>query len=197
MFPSTLDNFTPKTDNTDDVLANDVNELQTAIESLETKVGVDNSADASSLDKKVSDLETNNTGVNTGDETSTSLGSKINSSTEKTAPVDADMVGLMDSGASNILKKLSWANIKATLKSYFDTLYTLANLRPIKTGTFLNGSTTYVQTDADVNSNSIIDVYAQSTPIGSWSVSSSNGQFTITSTKVETADVTFKYFINN
>jgi len=50
-------------------------------------------------------------------------GSEINALTEKTTPVDADMVGLMDSAASNILKKLSWANIKATLKTYFDTLY--------------------------------------------------------------------------
>ncbi len=42
-------------------------------------------------------------------------GALINSATEKTTPVDADYVGLMDSAASNILKKLSWANIKATL----------------------------------------------------------------------------------
>lgn len=53
-------------------------------------------------------------GTNTGDETTTTLGSKINGATEKTTPVDADMVGLMDSAAGNILKKLSWANIKAT-----------------------------------------------------------------------------------
>ena len=62
-------------------------------------------------------------GVNTGNETTTTIGSLINSATEKTTPVDADMVGLMDSAASNILKKLSWLNIKATLKTYFDTLY--------------------------------------------------------------------------
>jgi hypothetical protein len=41
----------------------------------------------------------------------------------KTTPVDADTVGLVDSAASNVLKKLTWANIKATLKTYFDSLY--------------------------------------------------------------------------
>ncbi len=56
-------------------------------------------------------------------ETVTTTGALINGATAKTTPVDADFVGLMDSAASNILKKLSWANIKATLKAYFDTLY--------------------------------------------------------------------------
>ena len=56
-------------------------------------------------------------------ETTTTIGSLINGATAKTTPVDADMVGLMDSAASNVLKKLSWANIKATLKTYFDGLY--------------------------------------------------------------------------
>ena len=61
-------------------------------------------------------------GTNTGDETTTTLGSKINGATEKTTPVDADMVGLMDSAASNILKKLSWANIKSGLWSAWGAL---------------------------------------------------------------------------
>lgn len=66
---------------------------------------------------------TNLSWTNTWDETTTTLWSKINWATEKTNPVDADMVWLMDSAASNVLKKLSWANIKATLKTYFDTVY--------------------------------------------------------------------------
>jgi hypothetical protein len=43
--------------------------------------------------------------------------------TGKTTPVDADEIPLVDSAASNVLKKLTWANLKATLKTYFDTLY--------------------------------------------------------------------------
>lgn len=61
--------------------------------------------------------------ISGGSETTTTLGALINGATAKTTPVDADMVALMDSAASNIVKKLSWANIKATAKTYFDTLY--------------------------------------------------------------------------
>lgn len=42
---------------------------------------------------------------------------------EKTTPVDADEVGIVDSEAANTLKRLTWANIKATLKAYFDNIY--------------------------------------------------------------------------
>jgi hypothetical protein len=41
----------------------------------------------------------------------------------KATPVDTDEIPLVDSAASNVLKKLTWANVKATLKTYFDTLY--------------------------------------------------------------------------
>lgn len=51
------------------------------------------------------------------------VGSSIHGATAKTTPVDADTLPLIDSAAANVLKKLSWANIKATLKTYFDTLY--------------------------------------------------------------------------
>lgn len=51
------------------------------------------------------------------------VGSSIHGATAKTTPVDTDTVPLIDSAASNVLKKVSWSNIKATLKTYFDTLY--------------------------------------------------------------------------
>lgn len=50
-------------------------------------------------------------------------GGLINSATGKTTPVDTDAFAIMDSAASNATKKLTWANLKATLKTYFDTLY--------------------------------------------------------------------------
>lgn len=46
--------------------------------------------------------------------------------TGKTTPVDADETNIADSAASFVLKKVTWANIKATLKTYFDTLYQAA-----------------------------------------------------------------------
>lgn len=94
----------------------------------------------------------NKTNTVTGNETSTSLylsvkgyydylitlvwltaqiwGTWISGLTAKTTPVDADYSTLMDSADSNKAKKVSWANIKATLKTYFDTLYS-----PVKTKT--------------------------------------------------------------
>lgn len=60
--------------------------------------------------------------------------------TGKTTPVDADELPLVDSAASNVLKKLTWANLKATLKTYFDTLYQAAGtyLTPTSTSTLTN-----------------------------------------------------------
>lgn len=55
------------------------------------------------------------------------VGAAIDGATAKTTPVDADTVALIDSAAGNVLKKLSWANIKATAKTYFDTLYQAAS----------------------------------------------------------------------
>lgn len=48
--------------------------------------------------------------------------------TEKTTPVDADEFALVDSASSNVLKRLTWANVKATLLSYFQGAFgVLAN----------------------------------------------------------------------
>lgn len=56
--------------------------------------------------------------------TQAKLPSAIHAATEKTTPVDADEFPLWDSVVS-LLKKVTWANIKATLQTYFDTVYPL------------------------------------------------------------------------
>lgn len=53
----------------------------------------------------------------------TSLDAYIAGRTEKVTPVDADTLPLTDSAASSVLKKVTWANVKATIKAYTDTLY--------------------------------------------------------------------------
>lgn len=51
------------------------------------------------------------------------LPAATHAATSKATPVDADELPLADSAASFGLKKLTWANLKATAKTYFDTLY--------------------------------------------------------------------------
>jgi len=103
-------------------------------------------------------------GTNTGNETTTSVGTLINGATAKDTPVDDDMVGLMDSAAGNVLKKFSWANIKATLKTYFDTVYAAAShnqaASTVTAGTLAgkvvaNATATATYTDAQVRNITI------------------------------------------
>lgn len=51
------------------------------------------------------------------------IADSIHGTSEKATPVNADEMGLIDSAASWVLKNITWANVKATLKAYFDTLY--------------------------------------------------------------------------
>lgn len=57
----------------------------------------------------------------------TNVGSSIAGANAKTTPINADTLPLIDSAAGNVLKKVTWANVKATLKTYFDTLYSTFN----------------------------------------------------------------------
>jgi hypothetical protein len=49
-------------------------------------------------------------------------GGDINGATAKTSLVDADKLALIDSAAGNTLKSITWANFKATVKSYLDSV---------------------------------------------------------------------------
>ena len=65
-------------------------------------------------------------GTNSGNETTQTVGDLINGATAKTTAVDADMFGLMDSAAGNILKKFSWLNLKAGMFSVWGALLAAA-----------------------------------------------------------------------
>lgn len=55
---------------------------------------------------------------------------QLHAASSKTPPVDADELALADSAASFALKKLTWANLKAAMKTYFESLF--YNIRTIQ-----------------------------------------------------------------
>jgi hypothetical protein len=61
---------------------------------------------------------------------------KIAALASKTTPVDADSLVIVDSEASNVGKRLTFTNLKAFLKTYFDTLYVSASTPTAWTPTF-------------------------------------------------------------
>lgn len=64
----------------------------------------------------------NVSGTNTGDETAARLATLITNGTEQTTPLDADEFSFYKI-VGTLLSKVTWANIKATLKTYFDGIY--------------------------------------------------------------------------
>ncbi len=90
--------------------------------------------------------------------TVTSVGTTLAAATAKTTPVDADTMPLSDSAASNVMKKVTWANIKATLKTYFDTFYqpVLATLTAWGAITRASGFDTFVATPSSANLRALL-----------------------------------------
>ncbi len=67
---------------------------------------------------KLTGIEAGATVTNAGN-----VGSSIAGVSTKTTPIDADSIAGIDSAASNALVRFTWTNVKAFLKTYFDTLY--------------------------------------------------------------------------
>lgn len=96
--------------------------------------------------------------------TSQNVGNLINSSTNKTTPVNADYIGLMDSAASNILKKLSWANIKATLLTYFSQIFVIGGCIHLANDTVYNSTSlanTLLTFPAAANKAYVVEIWGQ------------------------------------
>jgi hypothetical protein len=76
----------------------------------------------------------------------------VDTTKSKATPVDADALLLQDSADSSIWKRLTWANLKATAKTYFDTLYAAV------VHTHVIGDVTNLQTtlDGKVDENAAI-----------------------------------------
>jgi hypothetical protein len=102
-----------------------------AVDSVNGQTGVvvlnaDHIDDASTTNKFTTAAEISKlSGIETGADATDAqnVGSSIHGVSGKTAPADADTVPLIDSAASNALKKVTWANLKERLRSYFDPLY--------------------------------------------------------------------------
>lgn len=86
---------------------------------FEPAKGVDDNYVTGAEKTKLSNLS----GTNTGDETATRIASINHGATEKTSLVDADEITGQDSANSFSLIRTTWTNVKAFLKTYFDTLY--------------------------------------------------------------------------
>lgn len=67
------------------------------------------------------------------------IASSIHGASLSTLPLDADEVAFLNSDNSFSLLRITWTNIKAFLKTYFDTIYTLSNLGGVPTSRTVNG----------------------------------------------------------
>jgi len=109
--------------------------LRDAIAAVEARIGITGSVDTASLTKQLADVSSavSSHGVAADPhtqyttaaevaslapaETTTTTGALVDGATEKTTPVDGDSFGLSDSAASGVLKKFSWASLKAAVLS--------------------------------------------------------------------------------
>lgn len=118
--------FGIKYNNMPDSKISNLTELAEAPASTDELVIVDKSDTtmaASGTTKRITTANALASKLNTAD-FDTQLATEIHGATGKTTPVDADEIGLIDSAASFILKKLTWANLKATILAYFTDVTT-------------------------------------------------------------------------
>jgi hypothetical protein len=100
---------------------NSHSDIDTALSRLANTSGINTNDETSTTIKSKLGISTLS-GSNTGDETATTIGALINGATAKLPPIDADKFPLWDS-VTGLLKYVLWSGIKSVLKSYFDLSY--------------------------------------------------------------------------
>ena len=137
---------------------------EAAIIKDETAEGANTADRVGTMIENIIDSKLNNEGV----------GTLIAAATGKTTPVDGDSTIISDSEASGAQKKLTWANLKATLKTYFDSLYqaalgyTAENTSNKSNSYTLTSTTTYPNTKALVDGLAAERTYAEGLVVGHW-----------------------------
>jgi hypothetical protein len=121
-----------------DVLHND---LADEVEALATVIGVTGSAVPTTVEARIAALQSSST-----PETASTIGTLIAGSADKATPVDADSIAISDSAAAGILKRLSWANVKAALNSLYARLAGAAGGQTITGGTAAGENLTLLST---------------------------------------------------
>lgn len=127
------------------------------------------------------------------------VGPQTNTSASKATPVDADELPLADSAATFGLKKLTWANLKATLVTYFNTLFTKLD-GSNATGTWSintsgNAATATNATNAPTSANNLVravDLQAQT--VTAFTTGGTSTAFTLTPTPAIAANTTNQRF---
>lgn len=161
--------------NTSDITGKaDASAIPDALTDLDTTV---TGSQLNSLKTKVDGVEEDADVTDAGN-----VGSSIHGATAKTTPVDADELPLIDSAASNALKKLTWANLKATAKTYFDTLYVAIGgaLGTPSSGTLTNCTFPTLNQNTTGSAATLTTARTVRTNLASTSTASFNGSANIT-----------------